>query len=168
MWCGSRLDDHQNQVGVVGRVLGIAEDVRIVGCEEPQAPVGLQRRMLSPDPVHPGDERGEWNYVRLDARAPGSHPAPADRPLGHRRLMPLISAARGFALRRRVGRNSKPVRCSKRRRCRPFSARQRWFGNRARSIVCVRVFDGGPLQPPLTPFLRGGRRAVRGRRHRAH
>jgi maltose alpha-D-glucosyltransferase / alpha-amylase len=34
-----------------------------------------------------------------------------------------------------------------------FLARQRWFGGKARSIAGVRVFDGGPLQPPLTPFL---------------
>ncbi len=34
-----------------------------------------------------------------------------------------------------------------------FLTRQRWFGNKARSIERVRVFDGGPLQPPLTPFL---------------
>jgi maltose alpha-D-glucosyltransferase / alpha-amylase len=34
-----------------------------------------------------------------------------------------------------------------------FLARQRWFGGKARPIARVRVFDGGPLQPPLTPFL---------------
>jgi maltose alpha-D-glucosyltransferase / alpha-amylase len=34
-----------------------------------------------------------------------------------------------------------------------FLARQRWFGGKARAIARVRVFDGGPLQPPLTPFL---------------
>ena len=34
-----------------------------------------------------------------------------------------------------------------------FFLRQRWFGSKARPIARVRVFDGGPLQPPLTPFL---------------
>jgi maltose alpha-D-glucosyltransferase / alpha-amylase len=34
-----------------------------------------------------------------------------------------------------------------------FLGRQRWFGGKARPIERVRVFDGGPLQPPLTPFL---------------
>ena len=34
-----------------------------------------------------------------------------------------------------------------------FLARQRWFGGKARPIARVRVVDGGPLQPPLTPFL---------------
>jgi maltose alpha-D-glucosyltransferase / alpha-amylase len=34
-----------------------------------------------------------------------------------------------------------------------FLIRQRWFGSKARQIERVRVFDGGPLQPPLTPFL---------------
>ena len=34
-----------------------------------------------------------------------------------------------------------------------FLARQRWFGGKARPIERVRVVDGGPLQPPLTPFL---------------
>src|SRR4051812_12185481 len=34
-----------------------------------------------------------------------------------------------------------------------FLVRQRWFGGKARPIARVRVFDGGPLQPPLTPFL---------------
>jgi maltose alpha-D-glucosyltransferase / alpha-amylase len=34
-----------------------------------------------------------------------------------------------------------------------FLVRQRWFGSKGRPIARVRVFDGGPLQPPLTPFL---------------
>jgi maltose alpha-D-glucosyltransferase / alpha-amylase len=34
-----------------------------------------------------------------------------------------------------------------------FFVRQRWFGSKARPIARVSVFDGGPLQPPLTPFL---------------
>jgi maltose alpha-D-glucosyltransferase/alpha-amylase len=34
-----------------------------------------------------------------------------------------------------------------------FLVRQRWFGAKARGVGRVRLADGGPLQPPLTPFL---------------
>jgi maltose alpha-D-glucosyltransferase/alpha-amylase len=34
-----------------------------------------------------------------------------------------------------------------------FLVRQRWFGGKARGVGRVRLVDGGPLQPPLTPFL---------------
>jgi maltose alpha-D-glucosyltransferase / alpha-amylase len=34
-----------------------------------------------------------------------------------------------------------------------FLVRQRWFGGKARRVGRVRVVDGGPLQPPVTPFL---------------
>ena len=34
-----------------------------------------------------------------------------------------------------------------------FLVRQRWFGAKARDVGRVRLADGGPLQPPLTPFL---------------
>ena len=66
--------------------------------------------------------------------------------------MPANPRARGVHASKACSRVP-PARCSNRTALPAFFLRQRWFGSKARPIARVRVFDGGPLQPPLTPFL---------------
>src|SRR6267142_2291211 len=55
----ARIEVHRHQDPVLARLLGIDEQLVVVGRMEAQAPVALQRRVLLPDLVQPRDERSE-------------------------------------------------------------------------------------------------------------